>query len=340
MAITTGKNDTTRATRAARRDDSDAAPPQPLPKGFALVYAALLVSMLLSALDQTIVSTALPTIVGELDGVALMAWPLTRVHPRRDDRDARLRQARRHDRAEMGVRRRDRHLRDRLARGRLGRHDGHPHRRTRHPGCRRRRPHDRLAGDHRRSGPARQRAKYTAPIGAVFGLASVVGPLAGGWFTDKPRLALGVLDQHPARRDRADRRPRRPEAAPQARQGLDRLPRHHHDGRRGHRDRAVRQLGRCRLRVGRPDHHRPDRARGCGLGVLLRRRGEGEGADHPPQHAAQQDLRGRHAARDDRRRHRHVRDHRLHAHLPPDGVRTDRHRVRAPADPHGRGHVW
>ena len=32
--------------------------------------------------------------------------------------------------------------------------------------------------------PARQRAKYMAPIGAIFGLSSVAGPLLGGWFTD------------------------------------------------------------------------------------------------------------------------------------------------------------
>jgi predicted MFS family arabinose efflux permease len=32
--------------------------------------------------------------------------------------------------------------------------------------------------------PPRQRARYMAPIGAVFGLSSVVGPLLGGWFTD------------------------------------------------------------------------------------------------------------------------------------------------------------
>ena len=32
--------------------------------------------------------------------------------------------------------------------------------------------------------PPRQRAKYMAPMGAVFGLASVVGPLLGGWSPD------------------------------------------------------------------------------------------------------------------------------------------------------------
>lgn len=30
--------------------------------------------------------------------------------------------------------------------------------------------------------PPRERAKYMAPVGAVFGLASVAGPLLGGWF--------------------------------------------------------------------------------------------------------------------------------------------------------------
>ena len=42
-----------------------------------LVFAGLLVSMLLSSLDQTIFSTALPTIVGELHGVNHMLWVTT-----------------------------------------------------------------------------------------------------------------------------------------------------------------------------------------------------------------------------------------------------------------------
>jgi predicted MFS family arabinose efflux permease len=49
--------------------------------------------------------------------------------------------------------------------------------------------------------PAKDRAKYMAPMGAVFGLASVVGPLVGGWLTDGPgwrwtfwiNLPLGVV---------------------------------------------------------------------------------------------------------------------------------------------------
>ena len=42
-----------------------------------LVIAALLVVMLLAALDQTIVSTALPTIVGEFGGLAHISWVVT-----------------------------------------------------------------------------------------------------------------------------------------------------------------------------------------------------------------------------------------------------------------------
>ncbi len=44
---------------------------------FKVVYAALMLVMLMSALDQTIVSTALPTVVGELHGVSRSAWVTT-----------------------------------------------------------------------------------------------------------------------------------------------------------------------------------------------------------------------------------------------------------------------
>ncbi|WP_458106629.1 MFS transporter [Arthrobacter sp. R3-55] len=40
-------------------------------------YAALLIIVLLGALDHTIVATALPTIIGELDGASHMAWIVT-----------------------------------------------------------------------------------------------------------------------------------------------------------------------------------------------------------------------------------------------------------------------
>jgi EmrB/QacA subfamily drug resistance transporter len=42
-----------------------------------LIFAALLLVLLLAALDQTIVSTALPTIVGDLGGIAHLSWVVT-----------------------------------------------------------------------------------------------------------------------------------------------------------------------------------------------------------------------------------------------------------------------
>jgi len=43
----------------------------------AAVFGALFLVLLLAALDQTIVSTALPTIVGELGGLAHLSWVVT-----------------------------------------------------------------------------------------------------------------------------------------------------------------------------------------------------------------------------------------------------------------------
>jgi EmrB/QacA subfamily drug resistance transporter len=52
----------------------DAAPGGPR---FVLTFAGLLLAMLLASLDQTIVSTALPTIVGDLGGIDRLAWVVT-----------------------------------------------------------------------------------------------------------------------------------------------------------------------------------------------------------------------------------------------------------------------
>ena len=48
-------------------------------KGRALwtVFGALMLGMFLAALDQTIVSTALPTIVGDLGGLNHLSWVVT-----------------------------------------------------------------------------------------------------------------------------------------------------------------------------------------------------------------------------------------------------------------------
>jgi EmrB/QacA subfamily drug resistance transporter len=45
--------------------------------GLAVIYSALMLAILLAALDQTIVSTALPTIVGDLGGLSHLSWVVT-----------------------------------------------------------------------------------------------------------------------------------------------------------------------------------------------------------------------------------------------------------------------
>ena len=42
-----------------------------------VVFSGLMTGILLAALDQTIVATALPTIVGELGGLDRLAWVVT-----------------------------------------------------------------------------------------------------------------------------------------------------------------------------------------------------------------------------------------------------------------------
>jgi EmrB/QacA subfamily drug resistance transporter len=50
---------------------------QPTPAHFRATFAGLLLAMLLASLDQTIVATALPTIVGDLGGIDQLAWVVT-----------------------------------------------------------------------------------------------------------------------------------------------------------------------------------------------------------------------------------------------------------------------
>src|SRR5690606_34331596 len=46
-------------------------------RAITLLFAGLMVTMLLASLNQTVLSTALPTIVGELHGVDQMLWVIT-----------------------------------------------------------------------------------------------------------------------------------------------------------------------------------------------------------------------------------------------------------------------
>src|ERR1700757_3871749 len=45
--------------------------------GLVIIFTALMLALLLAALDQTIVATALPTIVGKLGGLSHLSWVVT-----------------------------------------------------------------------------------------------------------------------------------------------------------------------------------------------------------------------------------------------------------------------
>ena len=59
------------------RDTSEVTEAKAALRGLVIIYAALMLAMLLAALDQTIVSTALPTIVGDLGGLSHLSWVVT-----------------------------------------------------------------------------------------------------------------------------------------------------------------------------------------------------------------------------------------------------------------------
>src|SRR3954466_11007386 len=65
------------AATAHTRPAADSGPAPPGGRRFLLTFSGLLLAMLLASLDQTIVSTALPTIVGDLGGIDRLAWVVT-----------------------------------------------------------------------------------------------------------------------------------------------------------------------------------------------------------------------------------------------------------------------
>lgn len=168
---------------------------------FWAVYASLMVVMFLSALDQTIVGTALPTIVGDLGGAQHMAWIITAytlaitvampVYGKLGDLVGRknlflvaialflVGSALCGTAGTMGQLIAWRFLQGLGGGGLMISSQA-------------------ITGD---LIPPRVRGTYMAPMGAMFGIASVLGPILGGWLTDSVswhwvfwvNLPLGIL---------------------------------------------------------------------------------------------------------------------------------------------------
>src|SRR5712664_1989299 len=72
-----GANGAALPANASRAGDGNGALPGLSRRSVLFIIGALMLGMLLAALDQTIVSTALPTIVGDLRGGSHIAWVIT-----------------------------------------------------------------------------------------------------------------------------------------------------------------------------------------------------------------------------------------------------------------------
>jgi EmrB/QacA subfamily drug resistance transporter len=178
----------TPTTESAEPDSDSSAPIVLTRRRINTIFGALLAGMLMAALDQTIVSTAMPTIVGDLGGVSHMAWMTTAyllattlvmpIYGKFGDlwgrRTLFLVAIGLFTAASVGAALSPDFTWLVVWRGVQGLGGGGLMILS-----------QAIIAD---IVPARERAKYMGPIGALFGLSAIAGPLVGGFFTDSAVL--------------------------------------------------------------------------------------------------------------------------------------------------------
>ena len=149
-----------------------------------IVLPGLLLTLIIAMLDQLVVSTALPRIVGDLGGLNHLAWVVTAYILASTDHDAVLRQARRHVRPQAVPDDRHRALPDRLGAVRPGALDGPA---DRVPGLQGLGAGGLMVGAIATIGDMvspRERGQYMGYMMAAMMVAMIAGPLVGGYITD------------------------------------------------------------------------------------------------------------------------------------------------------------
>ena len=166
-----------------------------------LVMAAIMAAMFMVAIEATIVSTAMPQIAGQLGDLQLLRLGLLRLPPHPDRDHGRLRQARRHSTAASpsSSSASPSSSPAPLLCG-FATTMAHPHRSTASSRASAPAPSSPSASpSSATSTRLEERGRVQGWLASVWGISSVLGPLAGGLIIQQRELGLDLLDQRPHR---------------------------------------------------------------------------------------------------------------------------------------------